>query len=224
MCGPPHPLAYSGMISRLHNFIFVHIPKTAGNALQGALLPFADDTLKIDSRNFHDGVERFGIILEGTTLQKHSTISDYADQLDPGFFERARKFTIVRNPWERAISSYFFHPRVQRPRLEGHPMIESRFDPDAFLASMLLLKPIRDHICTHGRAIEHHAVDRFLKTESLQTDMNSFCAELGLPDVTIARRNVGHHRHYAEYYNQDLRRAVRDRFAEDIEYFGYRFD
>ena len=60
------------------------------------------DTLKIGRRNFHDGVERFGLALVGTTLKKHSTIADYADQLKPEFFEHARKFTIVRNPWDRA--------------------------------------------------------------------------------------------------------------------------
>jgi hypothetical protein len=212
------------MISRLHDIIFVHIPKTAGNALQGALLPFADDRLKIESKNFHDGVERFGIILEGTTLHKHSTISEYAVELEPAFFTRARKFTIVRNPWERAISFYFFHPKVLGPRLEGRPMIESRFDPDAFQARVLRTRPIKDHICIHGKSIEHHAIDRFLRTESLQTDMNAYCLELGMPDVAIARRNVGHHRHYTEYYTPDLRRAVGERFAEEIEYFGFRFD
>ena len=87
------------MVSRAHNFIFVHIPKTGGNALQHALLGCADDTVKIGARNFHDGVERFGLTLAGTTLNKHSTISDYATQLEPGFFDQARRFTIVRNPW-----------------------------------------------------------------------------------------------------------------------------
>jgi hypothetical protein len=214
---------HPGVVSRTHNFIFVHIPKTGGNALQHALLNLADDTLKIGRRNFHDGVERFGLALAGTTLKKHSTIGDYADQLEPEFFEHARKFTIVRNPWDRAISSYFFRPKELPPLVEGRPMVECAFDPDAFLESAARLKPVSHHICASGQAIENHPIHRFLRTETLQADMDAWCVELGLSPVAIVRRNVGHHRHYTEYYDRRLRGAVARMFAEEIEYFGYTF-
>ena len=53
--------------------------------------------------------------------------------------------------------------------------------------------------------------------------MDALCGELGIRRVTIAHRNVGHHRHYAEYCNHGLRRSVGHMFAEEIEYVGYEF-
>lgn len=48
------------MISTEKNFIFIHVPKTAGNSLQDALRPFADDDFVIAHAS-QDGVERFGL-------------------------------------------------------------------------------------------------------------------------------------------------------------------
>src|SRR3954453_18407866 len=44
------------MISRTKSFIFVNIPKTAGNSLQGALLPYADDRVSLNPERLQDGV------------------------------------------------------------------------------------------------------------------------------------------------------------------------
>ena len=45
------------MLSTRHRFLFLHVPKTAGNAVQTWLLPHSDDQ-KVTHRH-QDGIERF---------------------------------------------------------------------------------------------------------------------------------------------------------------------
>jgi hypothetical protein len=64
------------MLSTSHNFLFVHIPKTAGNSIQDALRLYADD--KFATRAPHqDGVERFELRSAKYNTTKHSTLADY---------------------------------------------------------------------------------------------------------------------------------------------------
>lgn len=100
------------VISIEHNWLFIHIPKTGGNSLQSVLWHASEDRLL--SGGFRDGIERFE--LQGRyTSRKHATLQEYANVLPPEIFERLLKFTIVRDPWARAIS-YYFSPSRWLPR------------------------------------------------------------------------------------------------------------
>src|SRR5204862_2265949 len=94
------------MISFQKCFLFVHIPKTAGNSIQSVLRDYWEDQL-IALRNEQDGVERFGLRNPKYKLKKHSTLADYRVALGEMEFDNLYKFTSVRNPWDRMISLYF---------------------------------------------------------------------------------------------------------------------
>src|SRR5215469_6624176 len=92
------------MISISGNWLFIHIPRTAGNSLQSVLAPYSEDHLTWGA--FQDGVERFEV--QGRyTGGKHFRLQDYADRVRPETFSKLFKFTVVRNPWARAISWFF---------------------------------------------------------------------------------------------------------------------
>ena len=67
-----------------YQVIFVHIPRTAGRSISAALgLDFA---------------------------KEHRTIKDYIKELTEPVVRNVFKFTVVRNPWERAVSCWaYFH-------------------------------------------------------------------------------------------------------------------
>jgi hypothetical protein len=100
------------MISLHKRFLFVHIPKTAGNSIQSVLLDYSEDQL-VALREEQDGIERFGLHNPMYKIKKHSTLSEYRDALGDEQFKNLYKFTCVRNPWDRMVS-YYFRP-TQNP-------------------------------------------------------------------------------------------------------------
>jgi hypothetical protein len=63
------------MISLQKRFLFVHIPKTAGNSIQSVLRDYSEDQL-VALRKEQDGIERFGLRNPRYKIKKHSTLSD----------------------------------------------------------------------------------------------------------------------------------------------------
>ncbi|PYL73843.1 MAG: hypothetical protein DMF26_13110, partial [Verrucomicrobia bacterium] len=87
------------MISFQKRFLFVHIPKTAGNSIQSALRDYSEDEL-VALRDEQDGIERFGLRNPNYKIKKHSTLGEYRDALGNEQFRNLYKFTCVRNPWD----------------------------------------------------------------------------------------------------------------------------
>src|SRR5207237_9701060 len=93
------------MISFQKQFLFVHIPKTAGNSIQSALRDYSEDEL-VALRGEQDGVERFGLRNPKYKIKKHSTLAEYREALGNEQFGSLCKFTCVRNPLDR-VGSYY---------------------------------------------------------------------------------------------------------------------
>jgi hypothetical protein len=76
-------------------------------------------------------------------------------------------------------------------------------------------------VSPHGDVL----VDFIGKFENLEADWARVAMRLGIAGTTLPRLNVNPERvrDYTSYYSERTRRVVADRFAVDIEYFGYRF-
>ena len=202
------------MLSENHAFLFIHVPKTGGNSIQKALLPFSEDRLAL-IRPVHDGVDRFEIRSPRLDIHKHSTLQDYCRQLDPSLFARLTKVTCVRNPWDRCVS-FFFSPH--RGSVDWSPDVFADF----------IRSTVHPH--AHYLTLEEQTVSPFdnvdfvLRFERLTDDFAILCNRLGLEPLELPRLNIAQRDTYQTYYpDQRLIDLVAARFAPEIERFGYTF-
>jgi hypothetical protein len=201
------------MISLKKRFLFVHIPKTAGNSIQSVLRDYSEDEL-VALRGEQDGVERFGLRNPRYKLKKHSTLAEYRTALGEAEFGTLYKFTCVRNPWDRMVS-YYFTP-TQKAEVWDRKKFRKIISSALSVADYLELDKSEED--PFGN------VDYIIRFENLVDDFRAVCAALGILPTTLPRYNRSNREHYSKYYDEELRELVRGRFAAEIERFGYTFE
>jgi Sulfotransferase family len=201
------------MISLQKGFLFVHIPKTAGNSIQSVLRDYSEDEL-VALRSEQDGVERFGLRNPNYKIKKHSTLAEYRAALGEKAFGNLYKFTCIRNPWDRMISFYF--TPTQRTQT---------WDRKKFRKIISRTLPIADYLRLNtGRDDPFANVNYIMRFENLADDFRTVCAALDISPGTLPRYNRSNREHYSKYYDEELRELVRTRFAAEIERFSYTFE
>jgi hypothetical protein len=201
------------MISLQKGFLFVHIPKTAGNSIQSVLRDYSEDEL-VALRKEQDGVERFGLRNPKYKIKKHSTLSEYYDALGHEHFSKLFKFTCVRNPWDRMVS-YYFTP-TQNPET---------WNRERFLGIISDAVSVADYLrFDDGEEDPFANVDYIIRFESLADDFRAVCKAINISPPTLPQYNRSNREHYSKYYDDELRELVRTRFAAEIERFNYMFE
>jgi sulfotransferase famil protein len=198
------------VISTSKNFLFIHIPKTAGNSIQIALAPYADDVVVpriAPSRHVKDISDAQGLLVYNKDLgvSKHPPLRKYKRKLGDRF-QSFFVFTVIRNPFDRAISALAF----RKGNLKEKPTMEDFIPqkPQSFFVT------IDDKV----------AVENFIRFENLQEDFDRICEKVGIPIQTLPHKNASDRGHYSDYYTDETRRFIAEKYAQDLENFGYRFD
>jgi hypothetical protein len=201
------------MISFQKRFLFVHIPKTAGNSIQSILRDYSEDEL-VALRGEQDGIERFGLRNPNYKIKKHSTLAEYRAALGEERFRGLYKFTCVRNPWDRMVSYYF----TPTKRVEAWNRKEFRKAISNALSAADYLQLDKGEDDPFGK------LDYIMRFENLADDFRVVCTTLEIAAPPLPQYNRSTREHYSKYYNDELRELVRERFASEIERFGYTFD
>ena len=211
------------VISHGKRFVFLHIPKTRGTSIPHNL-----------GRNALGAgqVRRCG---------KHGSICDVREQLGDKADEYY-SFSVVRNPWDRMVSWYSMidafttNPPWDRRIRGGGPrnklwlyVAENANSFEEFVLKCTDPPPechrlMANHLDYFVDADGKMLVTRVARFENLNADMREIFAEIGLKRLDLPHRNKSKHRHYSEYYNDETREVIAERFAKDIEYFGYQFE
>lgn len=202
------------MLSISHSFLFIHLPKTAGNSLQERLKEYSEDQV-VCVNNRQDGVERFEIRNKDfPTLHKHSTLEDYWSALPSEICHSLTVIATIRNPWDRMIS-YYFSPHRGAQRWDRKDFYDLVLDA-ATLPNMLRIAGDTD-----DQAISRAAV--LLRYEHLALDFENLCTFLAIDHQPLSTRNASVRRHYRDYYDDELVALVRDKFSAEIDCGGYTF-
>jgi hypothetical protein len=200
------------MISTRHKFIFLHVPKTAGNAVQSYLLPYGDDQ-KLVHRH-QDGIERFDV-RGSLTPTKHAMLQSYADTMGAGLDAYA-VILPIRDPIDRALSLYFSpHRAFGRP--EGFRPV---FDPAQFDLLLQKMPSMTDFVRVDGTP---RPPDFLLRFDNLAADLARVAARFALPppNLPVLNRSLDQSGERAKLRSDpEVIEKVHQRFAEDYAYFA----
>lgn len=209
--------------------IFVHTPKTGGISVVSAL-----------RRHSKQWIGRYG----------HSPLC-HTLLADPRFNrEEVTVVAVARNPWDRLLSGYCYlmqggtnrkdrlRKAIAMPILRGEfndfvsrlkylPFIHS---PSAFYDIRWsphlwpFLHIIPQHYWLHSADRAVILVDKVLRFENIENDVQRLVSERDVSGLELAHLNSSTHLHYQEIYSRSSIEIVRKIFQRDIEYFNYNFD
>ena len=197
---PPAQYKLKKMISHKNNFIFIHIPKCGGHTIETLFKAW-------------DNPDRF---LLGSNRQhwKLKKILDVYPNCKQYF-----RFTFIRNPFSRFVSEYHY----MKKRL-GNDKFKLSFKDFCLDLDKNLNKYTYDfHDLTLCDYLNDYPIDFIGRLENFQEDFNLVCDKIGIQRKKLPHLNKTKHKHYTEYYDDKTREIVAEKYAKDIEYFGYEF-
>ena len=205
------------MISDKYKYIYLHIPKCAGSSIEKVLL---QEEVNLGDENFNDvfwcdnlddSIKRkfsIGKLKEEDYAPQHYTSRMYEIHT-PEKYKKYFKFTFVRNPWSWFVSDWkYFRKNCENFNFNLKQSLKIRF-------------PWREH--NHTQIEFAKNCDFIGRFENLQEDFNIICDKIGIPRQQLPHKNKSKHKHYTEYYDDETRQIVAEKYAKDIEYFGYKF-
>ncbi len=104
------------IISHTHKFIFIKSWKTAGTSIEAALSEYCsgeDIVTPLGDYDFNRSGEGEWIhkSLNAGDFKQHDYAQTIKDKLPPEIWQTYFKFSIARNPWDRAVSFFFWEKR-----------------------------------------------------------------------------------------------------------------
>ena len=193
------------------DFLFIHVPKTAGMSISNALLKSLRGKVYYAVQDGH-GKSEFGeTVLEGRRHQTLATADAYFE--DKGLEHRVANFkyvmTMVRKPYEMEVSRYHYLRKghdwdkgiAQQLALAG--------DFPAFVANSQWWFDFRDYYTIDGLVPDNLHVVRFEHFE--QTLQLSF-TDCFKKKFTTKQENKSHSSDYRQYYDQEVEALVYDKY------------
>ena len=202
-----------------YNCIFVHIPKTAGTSIIKrieSLSPVTEVKNNLAKNDFY-----------------HSTYSHCKESIKD--LQSYFKFTVVRNPWDRACSWFFYRKQRIEKNLNGVRRDMMKNKVELIKEYDFMNKDFNEWLDRYIEvewdftwfSLSHSQMtwidrtenfDKICKFETLQSDLN----EIG---INIRHSNKSSNRNllYRELFNLNSINLINRHYEEDIDLFKYGF-
>lgn len=192
------------MINHKYKCIFIHIPKTGGTTIENIL-------------RGNKTPESQGSTHRKIAFYKRTYLSD---------FKSYYKFACVRNPWDRLVSAFFYMSSGGN-QSKWDKSVAQEWGKD-FKSFVKNINTLKNNIFLKPQIMFTHvnellSVDHVMRFESFESETKKITSQLNIPINEIYKVRESKHNHYTEYYDNKTREIVAEKYAKDIECFGYKF-
>lgn len=211
-------------LSHSKQFIFVHIPKTAGQTVQQILTPYSIEP-EINQTIFRRVLTNLPV-RENPDIayfRPHYSAAWIRTKIGREMFSTYKTFAYVRNPFDLLVSRYEF---ISRRKTHHRHKTVAEMDFSQYLEYERKRhdRNRKDQLSFVTDRSGTIIVDKIYRFENLSADIERMCAFLNIdkPDQ-IAHIHKSERKPYQEYYSsQDVILAAKI-FARDLDAFNYQF-
>jgi hypothetical protein len=205
------------IVSALHKFIFVAIPKTGTHSVRQALRQHMGPQ---DIEQVGLFVKREFPIADLARLQHgHLSLQQVRPYFPPEEFKAWFKFAFVRNPFDRFISYCAFMTRAAG-QFEREPQGVMRHFIENPPRRHVLFEPQHSFVTDETGALLSDYIGR---VEEMQASYDEICRRIAIPTAKLEKVNPSKRMEYRRYYDPELISGVAKLYARDLELFGYEF-
>lgn len=184
--------------------VFIHIPKTGGFSIRQ-----------------HPKVKSYVHHTAKTVRQMHPD------------FDKAFKFTFVRNPYDRFLSAYMYYYQMTPTHMFWH------LEADRLVAQAIKRYTKFQHFVIDFHEFEWRnrihflpqyewlydgeicLVDYIARFENYKTEWHNICKMCDIGYTPLPKLNTSNHADWSTYYTPYLKNIVYEIFEKDFELFGY---
>ena len=189
-------------VSDEHQFLYIHIPKSGGMSISSAL-----------------GLKNPAHMTQSEIIRKHGADKDISNYY---------KFSFVRNPWDRFVSLYFYcmtGSTMMQKNKNAKPVLDFKSFCEIVGSGFYIGNSYvwNTHYQPQTNFIDLPDIDFVGRFENIQHDFDIVCDKIGFKQKQLPHTNKSKHKHYTKYYDDETREIVAEKYAKDIEAFGYEF-
>jgi chondroitin 4-sulfotransferase 11 len=148
---------------------------------------------------------------------KHESLFSLEKKVDISSFF---KFSFIRNPWDITISKYVapYYRKINKLSNKSFLYFLENYFP----------APNEEGDSFHDY-FDPSKLDFIGRFETREADLVYISDKIGIeldPNFSVKAKEMQKTRskkHYTEYYNEETKQIVAEKYAKDIEYFGYEF-
>jgi hypothetical protein len=182
------------------SFVFIHINKTAGTSISKAI---------------------------GLYRRQHLTAKEIIKIIGYHKWNRAYKFTVVRNPWDKVVSHYQYRIKTNQTNMQSNPISFSEWvkftyglEKNKFYYDQpKMFMPQVDWLLDHNEQLN---LDLICKFENLEDDFEKVTQVIGCSSL-LPHLNPSKRANYQDFYDSETKKIVEEWFKQDLELFGYQF-
>jgi chondroitin 4-sulfotransferase 11 len=200
-------------ISGENDIAFLHIPKTAGTS-----------------------IEEWLNLNKGSRVYREFVLNPKLSSLSQQLVKPSFTFTVVRNPWDRMVSFYHWikwlvlndpQSLIARSWLYHNHSIDNWPEFDSWIQNLDSFAWFPTYLTWFSPSAQQtewidQPIDLIVRFENLEADLAPV-RDLLATSAPLPHRRRSDHYPYKQYYTDETKQIIAQRFQQDIDLFKYTF-